>query len=75
MRPRFNTKRLFAICYLFLLTVGVYNTALLPGRTVLPADLNYIFESRSGDQCGADAFALEQRVGSDCRSVNHLRFQ
>jgi len=39
MGPRFNTKRLFAICYLFLLTVGVYNTALLPGRTILPADL------------------------------------
>jgi len=39
MVPRFNTKRFFAICYLLLLTVGVYNTALLPGRTILPADL------------------------------------
>ena len=39
MRRRLNAKSLIAVCYLFLLTVGVYNTALLPNRTILPADL------------------------------------
>ena len=39
MRRRLTTKSLLAICYLLLITAAVYNTALLPGRTILPADL------------------------------------
>lgn len=34
-----NAKTLLAVVYLLILTAAVYNTALLPGRTILPADL------------------------------------
>jgi hypothetical protein len=39
MRPPDKFKYLIAIIYLLLLTASVYNSALVPGRTALPADL------------------------------------
>ena len=37
----------------------------------LAADLDGILESGGGDQCGARAFAFEQRVGADSSAVEN----
>ncbi len=39
---------------------------------ILAADVDHVLETRRGDQRGPRAFALEQRVGGDRRSVNHF---
>ncbi len=39
---------------------------------ILPADVDHVFKTSRGYQRGSRAFALEQRVGSDGGSVDHL---
>src|SRR4051812_46668576 len=39
MRQGLNIKVILAACYLLFVVGAVYNAALLPGRTFLPADL------------------------------------
>ena len=40
----------------------------------LASDFDGVFEASSGDERGARAFALEQRVGADCRAVEEDEF-
>ena len=41
-------------------------------RSVLPPDIEQIFEAALGDQCSPGKLSLEQRIGRHGRSVNHL---